>query len=608
MILPNHVAKPDPNIYLSDDYIVIDVETTNLDKGDVTNPDNKLLKVQFKLPGEDTYVMDCGWGVFDVPDELLRALEAAPFLVGHNIKFDLGWLAKAGLDLSKVVVWDTMLGEYMIAGNQHVPLSMDATLARYGFRLKDNYVSKAIKSGVCPSELPDSLLTRYAYHDVENLVPLFLAQRQRIFENGLEGVLYTACLFTPVLTDIESSGMQLDCQRVDAVTNQVREEYEATLVALSAMAPGTNFNSPIQMASLLYDVLGFDEPTTRKGEPVRTATGRRKADIHTIMGLKAKGKKQKQFVELYHKLADLSAKLEKALDKMQQCCTDDGGLMYGSFNQAVTRTHRLSSNGKKYKIQFQNMFREFKPLFKAKEDGWQIGEVDGAQLEFRVAAFLGQDKQAMYDIDHGVDVHTNTAEAITNAGQATTRQEAKAHTFKPLYGGNSGTKAEVAYYDWFRERYNGVAYTQEQWRFQVLREGSLALPTGLRFYWPDTKQDRNGYISNTTAISNYPIQYLATGEIIPIAVTVLWHRLRASGGHTYLINTIHDSAIAEVHPDERELFEKLAVQSFTHDVYDYLRSVYGIDFNVTLDAEVKIKPNWSDNDQWRSKWLSSDKA
>jgi len=606
MILPEHVAKPDSNIYLSDDYIVIDVETTNLDKGDPTNPNNKLLKVQYKLPGHDTVVMD--WGVFDVPASFLAGLENAPFLVGHNIKFDLGWLAKAGLDLSKVVVWDTMLGEYMIAGNVRVPLSMDATLDRYGFALKDNFISTSIKAGICPSVLPDSLLTKYAYNDVEKLVPLFIKQRGEIYAEGLENVLYTACLFTPVLTDIELSGMQLDCERVNAVADQVREQYDEALAALSELAPDTNFNSPIQMANLLYDVLGFKEPTNRKGEPIRTATGRRKADIHTIMALSARNKKQRKFVDLYHTLADLSAKLEKALDKMQECCTEDGGLMYGSFNQTVTRTHRLSSNGKKYKIQFQNMFREFKPLFKAKEDGWEIGEADGSQLEFRVAAFLGQDKQAMYDIDHGVDVHQNTADKMTKSGQETNRQDAKAHTFKPLYGGNSGTKAEVAYYDWFRERYHGIAYTQEEWRFEVLRTECLRLPTGLRFYWPGTRQDRNGYISNTTAISNYPIQYFATGEIIPVAVTYLWHRLRSHGARTYLVNTIHDSAIAEVHPEERELFKELSVQSFTHDVYNYLRDVYGIDFNVTLDAEVKIKPNWSDNDTWRNKWLSSHKA
>ena len=603
MILPNHVANPDPNIYLSDDFTTLDVETTNKQKGDPQDKDNSLLMVAYKvghgpthLDGADEYHLN--------PAFLSHLEDGVDFIVAHNAKFDIAWLARAGLDLSKIVVWDTMIAEYVIAGNMHVPLSLDATLARYGLGQKDNFISSSIKGGVCPSDLPDSLLCKYAKTDVDLTYQLFLAQRQRIFEEGLEGTLYTHCLFTPVLADIESKGMQLDCERVNIVTKKVRDEYEATLATLVEFAPDTNFNSPIQVADLLYDVLKFDEPTDRKGEPVRTATGRRKADIATISSLKAKNKKQRTFVELYHKIADLSAKLEKALVKMETCCIEDGGLMYGSFNQTVTRTHRLSSNGKKYKIQFQNMFREFKPLFTTQRQGWTVGEVDGAQLEFRVAAYLGHDKQATEDIENGVDVHQNTADTLTAAGQETSRQDAKAHTFKPLYGGNSGTKAETTYYQWFRERYVGITHTQEGWRYEVLRTGSLLLPTGLRFHWPNTKQDRSGYITNTTSISNYPIQYFATGEIIPVAVTMLWHRLRAAEARTYLVNTIHDSAIAEVAPEEGELFDDLAVQSFTTDVYVYLKDVYGIDFDVPLAAEVKMSTNWADRPQWREQWLN----
>ena len=602
MILPNHVANPDPNIYLSDDFTTLDVETTNKQKGDPQDKDNSLLMVAYKighgpthLDGADEYHLN--------PAFLSHLEDGVDFIVAHNAKFDIAWLARAGLDLSKIVVWDTMIAEYVIAGNMHVPLSLDATLARYGLGQKDNFISSSIKGGVCPSDLPDSLLCKYAKTDVDLTYQLFLAQRQRIFEEGLEGTLYTHCLFTPVLADIESKGMQLDCERVNIVTKKVRDEYEATLATLVEFAPDTNFNSPIQVADLLYDVLKFDEPTDRKGEPIRTATGRRKADIATISSLKAKNKKQRTFVELYHKIADLSAKLEKALVKMETCCIEDGGLMYGSFNQTVTRTHRLSSNGKKYKIQFQNMFREFKSLFTAQQEGWLVGEVDEAQLEFRAAAFLGQDKQAMYDIEHGVDVHQITADTITKAGQPISRQEAKARTFKPLFGGSSGTKAEMVYYEDFKRRYSGIAYTQEHWAYSVLRNKYLELPTGLRFHWPNVRQDRSGYITNTTNIFNYPIQYLATGEIVPIAVTMLWHRLRAAGARTYLVNTIHDSAIAEVHPSERELFEELAVKTFTFDVYVYLKEVYGIDFNVPLEAEVKIASHWSESEAFREKWL-----
>jgi DNA polymerase I-like protein with 3'-5' exonuclease and polymerase domains len=319
--------------------------------------------------------------------------------------------------------------------------------------------------------------------------------------------------------------------------------------------------------------------------------------------LKPRNAKQRTFLQLQRKLGELGAKLEKALNKMVQCVEEDGGVLYAKFNQTVTRTHRLSSTGKKYGIQFQNMFREFKPLFRAKHNEWLIGEGDGAQLEFRIAAWYGQDERATEDIKHGFDVHQFTADTLTEAKQPTTRQEAKAHTFKPLFGGSSGTKAEQTYYKAFREKYPGIDAAQERWITEVLRTKRLVLPTGMIFYWPDTQLQPSGYVTNTTNISNYPIQYLATGEIIPIAVTYLWHRLREAGAATKIVNTVHDSAIAEVHPSETELYQELVVKAFTDDVYNYLREVYGIDFNVPLEAEVKVQHNWSDSDTWRTKWV-----
>lgn len=601
MTLPKHVFNPDPSIYLSDNYITLDVETTNKEKGDCLNKDNKLLIVTYKLPGMPT--LGCWWGEYDIPQWFFEAVENADFVVGHNIKFDLGWLLRAGIDLSKIVVWDTQIAEYVRYGNQTTTaFGLDASLERYGLGAKDSLVSKMMKAGICPSKMPQSLLMRYAKKDTSQTDLLFQEQRNFIMSHGLERTLYTHCLLTPVLTDIEAQGMQLAEEHVTPIYENIKEEYDQLVSEFNSFAEGVNFKSPLQVAELLYDKLGFAEPRDRKGEPIRTAAGKRKADKSTIASLKATNKQQKKFVALNSALADKGAKLDKALDKMMQCIENDGGTLYATFNQTITQTHRLSSSGKRYKIQFQNMFRDFKPLFKAKHEGWKIGETDGAQLEFRIAAWYGQDERAMYDIDHDVDVHQFTADTITAAGQKTDRQGAKAHTFKPLFGGSSGTKAEQAYYKEFRAKYPGIDSAQSAWIDEVLRTKSLLLPTGMRFYWPDTQLQPSGYVTNTTSISNYPIQYFATGEIIPIAVVSLWHRLRANDMQTKIVNTIHDSAICEIHPEEEELYEELAVQSFTSDVYNYLLSVYGIDFNVTLDTETKILPYWNYSDNWASTW------
>jgi DNA polymerase I-like protein with 3'-5' exonuclease and polymerase domains len=65
---------------------------------------------------------------------------------------------------------------------------------------------------------------------------------------------------------------------------------------------------------------------------------------------------------------------------------------------------------------------------------------------------------------------------------------------------------------------------------------------------------------------------------------------------SFLVNTVHDSAVAEIHPDETELFKEVGVYSFTRVVYEYLRRVYNVEFNVPLEAEVSIHTHWADSD------------
>ena len=381
-------------------------------------------------------------------------------------------------------------------------------------------------------------------------------------------------------------------------------ELQEVNALLAEFTGGINPNSGKQVAEFLYDTLGFEELKGRDRQPLRTPGGARKSDATTISQLKPRNKKQREFLELKIKQATLNAEVTKALEKFYNCVQDEG-ILHASFNQTITQTHRLSSNGKApYAIQFQNFPRKFKPLFKARHDGWKIGETDGAQLEFRVAAACGRDEEAIRAIENKFDVHSFTADVLTRAGQRTGRQEAKAHTFKPLYGGQSGTKAEQTYYQAFRERYPGIAGAQQEWIAQVLSRKQLTISSGLIFYWPDTKMTGSGYVTNTPSICNYPIQSFATADIIPIAVRYLWQRMRGEKMQSFLVNTIHDSAIGEIHPDEEEKFTQLAELSFTSDVYNYLDKVYGIEFNVPLEAEVKITRNWSDSEEWREEWLN----
>lgn len=352
-----------------------------------------------------------------------------------NCKFELQWFKRMGVDISNILVYDTMLAEYVIAGNRSWDLDLDSVCSRYGVAQKGSIVKHMMKSGVCPSDIPESLLYTYGIGDTANTREMFLKQRDYIFANNLQGVVYTRCLTCTCLADIETYGMFLDGELVTKEFDIVSQKLGELDSALHRFTGGINPNSPKQLTEFVYDKLGFREITDRNGEPSRTAKGGRRADADTLAQLSANTPDQEQFKQLILARQEENTKL-KSVKKMKECVDKDGGILYAKFNQTITQTHRLSSSGSKHKLQFQNFHRPYKPLFKARQDGWLLGESDGAQLEFRVAADLGNDEQARTDIREKVDVHRNTASVLWKIPSTkvtkTQRQAAKAETFKPL--------------------------------------------------------------------------------------------------------------------------------------------------------------------------------
>ena len=608
--LPKHVAEPDPSIYWRGSYVVLDFETTTHLKGSPLSSDNRVVlacwyrveasgnenqRVRGAVPHAD---LSCNRGPlrvirgseFDL-GELARDIAASDFIVSHNAKFECGWLKRAGIDLRKVVVFDTLLADYVIGGNLYGlhELGLDACLRRYKLPAKESTVSRLIKSGVPVEDIPASWLSTYCQRDVEAAGELFLLQRQRLQDLGLEAVFYQRCLVTPCLADIEFNGMQLDNDEVLRKVQHEEEEYARLTRELERFCNGASPSSTPQMRDFIYADLGFDIPKDFRGEEIRTASGEPSVAAPVLERLVAKTARQREFLRLRSEWAGLHSDLTKYLRKFESCVTMDGGLLHGNFNQANTRTHRLSSSGVKHRVQFQNFNRSYKPLFRARCDGWVVGEADGAQLEFRTATHLGRDRVALADILQRVDIHSYTASII-----GCSRQDAKPHTFKPLYGGMSGTDAERRYYEAFKSKYTGIAQTQERWTQSVLRDKYLVTESGLRYYWPDTRLSKSGYITNTTSIYNYPVQGFATADIIPIALVCAWHRIR--GLRLFLVNTVHDSIVAEIPPEEIETWHEVAKQCLIVDVYDLLKRLYNVEFTVPLGAGVTVGTQWGNKE------------
>lgn len=596
-----------PSIYEGGNYVVVDFETSSIEYGSALNLQNNLVLACWydSATGLWKYKFGQEWE----QKELLEDIQKADFIVAQNAKFELGWLDRIGLDLHDVVVWDTMLAEWVILGNRKLPKDLNSMLLRRGLKGKEDVVGGMIKLGIDCNSIPKNLLQTYCMEDVRGTLELFHAQLKEVQERNQLHLVFSRCLLTPVLTDIEKQGINLDHKAVEEEYQAVRQERDKAEQTLQSF--GTiNWNSKKQLAKFLYEELGFAEATDHQGNPIRTGGGSRSCTSSTISQLKASNKQQREFLAAYLQLAKLNTKLSKSLEFFRVVCNERNGIFYGSFNQGSTGTHRLSSSGKRivgsdgveYSAQLQNIPREYKRFVLPREEGWRIVEADGSQLEFRVAADMGHDEVAYKEISNDEDIHSETAKVFLADGThpdfkgldiKAARQPAKPQTFKPLYGGKGQHRAEKQYCKFFQDKYKQIYKTQTGWTLDVLKNKELRTPYGLVFYWPDTTMGRSGYVSNTTSIFNYPIQGFATAEIIPIVLVSLWHKLR--GHNVRLILTVHDSIVMEVGPDvDMEWLEDLIARAFTEDVYEFLRRVYGYEFWVPLGAEIKAGAFWGD--------------
>lgn len=635
-LLPPFLNNLDPYVYLGNNYVVLDFEIDVQDGayGHAAHRGNSLLLACWKLgKGHPFYAgmytkTQAAWADEFEQHDLEEAIAFADFVVAHNAKYELGWLKRCGLDLRKVLVFDTKLGEYVLMGNLAAgdefnsprSISLDACCRRRGWRPKDPVVDIMMGHGINPASMPRPWLEGRCRQDVESTERLFLDQRVTLSATNRLPVLYTRCLLTPVLTEMEFEGMALDPERVEKAYWESQAEFKELQAEMDSMTGGINWRSSKQIGEFIYDKLQFDELRKPGGEPKRTPDGKRKTDQKTIDALQARTPEQKAFVALRKKLGKVAAALTKNLEFFRGVCVERNSVFLAEFQQTNTATHRLSSTGvpitfelfkdedgkpQTKSVQFQNLPRRFKRLFRAKREGYLMAEPDGAQLEFRIAGQLSGDRQIIADIaDPDFDAHITSGAAMEQrdyaemlaayrAGDKKTaeqRQQAKSETFKPLYGGSKGTKKQERWYAEFRQRYPELAETQAGWVARVVKDKMLVTEWGMRYYWPHARISSSGYVNVTAAVYNYPVQAFATAEVIPIAIVYLWHLIEEHGlgDKVFFVNTVHDSLAAEVHPDVVDQFRALVTEAFTHRVFEYVRQVYKMEFRVPLGAGFKV--------------------
>jgi DNA polymerase I-like protein with 3'-5' exonuclease and polymerase domains len=302
-----------------------------------------------------------------------------------------------------------------------------------------------------------------------------------------------------------------------------------------------------------------------------------------------------EFLSKLRRLSAVDTYLSSFVNGIQTYLKPDG-LLHVRLTQHITSTGRFSGRDPN----MQNMPRggtfPVKKVFVSRWEGGKMMEADFAQLEFRVAGFLSQDETVIDEVTNGFDVHSYTAKIITEAGQPTSRQNAKMHTFAPLYGatGFGRTPAEAAYYNQFTDKYQGIKRWHKALATEALTHKRITTPSGRQFAFPDVRRKRDGTVTHFTAIKNYPVQSFATADIVPACLLAIEEALGPM--QSMLVNSVHDSVVIDIHPTEVEQVIQV-IRDVNTNLNDIVSGTFGIDLNVPLLLEAKVGDNWLEQEE-----------
>lgn len=302
------------------------------------------------------------------------------------------------------------------------------------------------------------------------------------------------------------------------------------------------------------------------------------------------------FLESMQRLNAVSTYLTSFVKGIQRNTRPDG-LLHTTFNQCRTATGRLSSSDPNFQNQPRGGTFPVRKSVVSRFEGGQIMEADFSGLEFRVAGELSKDSQIHEDVVTGKDVHKQTASIINQKPiESITkdeRQQAKAYTFSPLYGGSGAGEPEHVrnYFNQYFDIYAGLSAWHTTLKNQVIKNGTVTLPSGRQLHWDNVERNSSGRVTYATQIVNYPVQSFATADIVPLACIRAYKAMKKSQVKSFCVLTVHDSIVVDVYPGEEEQIKDILVEAMKH-VDQELNIRYNYRFIMPLDIEIKSGPNW----------------
>ena len=590
---------------------------------------------------------------FEYSIDVLRMLHTGTgaVLCGHNLAFDLMYLYKSSPTLKSKLqnfkIWDTQLAEYILSAQQTKWSSLDELSIKYGLPVKDDAIKKYFMAGMGSEKIPPEELIPYLEQDVKNTVAIANAQYQYAVDQGQLTLLLTQMEALHATTEMQFNGLHIDMAKLDTYTVEVVNSYVDVKLDLEALAEGLveDINSPKQWSQLFFggkkkvkvkeEVGVYKNGNTKyklvektvvvkplvtyvpDPDKVSKKTGQISVD-DSVLNDMLKHTFDPRAIAIINKLLKYR-ELSKQLSTYVQGLSKNiiGEFIHGKFNHTATVTGRLSSTNPN----LQNISNNpIKQIFNSRFEGGVIVEVDFNQLEVVALAHVTKDIQLIKDISGGADIHSELYRDMF--GRYPTKEERKpfkARTFQLIYGAGAKAISKQAgcsldeakkFVDVFYGRYKSVAKWHKEFADLADREGKYLLneegfmdkvktfiyqaETGRKFafkeYHSDSDWSPRVYNFSPTELKNYPVQGLATGDIVPMMLGVIYRKLMGRED-VKMVNTIHDSLMFDVRDYALDDFIK-EITAILKNTHEYFENIFNKPLALKLNAGASVGTNW----------------
>lgn len=534
-------------------------------------------------------------------DEVRRVLgpifgNAAQEKLGVNLKFDIGVLASAGIEVHGAT-FDAMIASHLLNpdGRQN---GLKGLSERY---LNERMVSyeELVGDHAELAAVPFERLVQYACHDADASfaleAPLAALLGDRSGESpSLRRVFDEVEMpLVPVLSQIERAGIKVDVPFLEELGARFADElagFERSIWELAGRE--FNINSPKQLGAILFDEMQI--PT--KG--VKKTTHGYSTDASVLSNLAPAHPIAARLLE-YREVHKLHSTYVEALRRLVHPRT---GRIHTSFNQTVTATGRLSSTEPNLQnIPIRNpRGRLIRRAFIA-EPGCTLISVDYSQIELRILAHLSGDKNLRDAFVRGDDIHRRTAEemfgtlASSPEEMKDLRRVAKTINFGIIYGMGAfrlanelgiSRKQAQQYIDNYFGRYPSVQLYFDSLKKDIERRGYVETLFGRRRHQQevDTSGRDAGYAERS--LLNAPIQGSAA-EVMKVAMIHLSEQLKPFASTAAMVLQVHDELVFEVRDEQCEEIRELVVRTMES----------AVPLTVPLRVDVHSGKSWGE-DVW----------